>query len=130
MTQDNRGYAIDIQEHALEVWLSFAMTMYGTACLLKRRFTGVNCFILFTLWFVQFICPPDSKLVPFDMRKATMWIFAALTPIELIVSWRYLHPLEDLIEIRRLMNGSAAVAASSEPRSTPGTGGGPGSTPT
>jgi len=74
---------------------------------LKRRFTGPNCFILFTLWFVQFANPdPEHGFIhDFDMRRATAWIFAALTPIELALNARRMTPLQDLREIRRLMRG-------------------------
>lgn len=88
-----------------EIWLSIAMTMYGAACLLKRRFTGMNCLVLFTLWFIQFVCPDDEHgwIHTIDMRRLTTYVFAALTPVELLLNARQLTPLADLREIVRLI---------------------------
>jgi hypothetical protein len=91
---------------APELWLSLAMTMYGAACLLKRRFTGPNCAILFVLWFVQFVSPDAEhgfSIKGYDMRQLTTWAFAALAPIELIINARSMTPLQDLKETWRLM---------------------------
>jgi hypothetical protein len=93
---------------APELWLSLAMTMYGAACLLKRRFTAANCLILFTLWFVQFVSPDDEHGFlhhVIDMRRLTTYTFAALTPVELLLSLRQMTPLADLREIGRLLRG-------------------------
>lgn len=98
--------AVLIEERlAPELWLSLAMTMYGAACLLKRRFTGMNCAILFTLWFIQFVNPDTEHglITAVDMRKLTTWIFAGLVPVELLLSARVMTPLQDLKETLRLM---------------------------
>lgn len=104
---------VPISDHAIEVWLSLAMTMYGAATLLKRRFTGLNCLVLFSLWFIQFVNPtPQNSLIEhlgpidftkLDMRYWTTVIFAVLTPIELIAHARSSTPLQDLKEILRLL---------------------------
>jgi cation:H+ antiporter len=106
---------VPVFEHANEVWLSVTMTMYGAACLLKKKFTGVNCSILFALWFIQFVNPaPEHSLVEhlgpidftkIDMRETTAWIFAGLAVAEL--AWHGLRgnltPLADIRETMRLM---------------------------
>jgi cation:H+ antiporter len=94
---------------APELWLSLAMTMYGAACLLKRQFTGANCLILFVLWFVQFVSPDDEHGFMhsiLDMRRLTIYIFAGLTPVELILGFKQMTPLADLKEIGRLLRGN------------------------
>jgi cation:H+ antiporter len=98
------GVPID-EKIAPELWLSLAMTMYGAATLLKRRFTGANCAVLFTLWFVQFVNPDAEHgfVHAFDMRRLTTWIFAGLVPVELLMSARTATPLQDLKETWRLM---------------------------
>ncbi|MBI3726006.1 hypothetical protein HY251_18920 [bacterium] len=104
--------AVPLDEKAIEVWLSLSMTMYGAACLLKRRFTGVNCFLLFSLWFIQFVNPEHHPLVDrlgpidfttIDMRKTTAWTFFVLTLGELAWNARVMTPLADLREVGRLM---------------------------
>jgi cation:H+ antiporter len=109
---------VPIEDQSLEIWLSVAMTMYGASCLLKRRFTGVNCAILFALWFVQFANPQPGlglfshfglELGKLDMRRTTAWIFAGLAVAEL--AWHLvrgnLHPIDDLRETARLMREGA-----------------------
>jgi cation:H+ antiporter len=98
--------AVPISAHlAPELWLSVAMTFYGAACLLKRRFTAANAAVLFVLWLVQFVCPNDAhSLLPGkDMRLVTTYVFAALTPLELAWNARHMTPLADLREVGRLM---------------------------
>jgi cation:H+ antiporter len=106
-------HAVPMEDKAIEVWLSLAMTMYGSACLLKRRFTGVNCFFLFTLWLIQFL-NPDPKMALFpqlgDMRHTTTYIFAGLTVFELAWNWRAMTPLQDLKEIVRLIRSQSRKA--------------------
>jgi len=98
---------------APELWLSLAMTMYGAACLLKRRFTGTNCAILFVLWFVQFVNPDAEHgfVHAFDMRKLTTWVFAGLVPVELLLSARTMTPLADLKETWQLMRRKQGAPA-------------------
>ena len=92
-------------EHKAELWLSLAMTMYGAACLLKRRFTGVNCAVLFGLWLVQFLNPDAEHgfIHAFDTRRLTTYIFAGLAPVEALVGLRVATPIADLREIRALL---------------------------
>jgi cation:H+ antiporter len=40
--------------HRIEIFLSWAMTLYGVACLLKLRFTRANAIVLFVIWLLQF----------------------------------------------------------------------------
>ena len=40
--------------HRTEIFLSFATTLYGVACLLKFRFTRVNAILMVGLFFLQF----------------------------------------------------------------------------
>ncbi len=105
---------VPVMDQTRELWLSVAMTMYGAACLLKRRFTGVNCAILFALWFIQFVNPePEHELIThlgpldftkIDMRATTSWIFGGLAIVEL--AWNALrgnlHPIADIKETIRL----------------------------
>lgn len=107
---------VPVADQTRELWLSVAMTMYGAACLLKRRFTGVNCAILLALWLVQFVNPEPAHVLirrlgpvdftSFDMRALTSWVFAGLAVFELV--WHGLrgniHPIADVIETRRLMH--------------------------
>jgi cation:H+ antiporter len=41
--------------HRTEIFLSFATTLYGVACLLKFRFTRVNAIVMVTLFALQFV---------------------------------------------------------------------------
>ena len=71
--------------HRTELFLSFATTLYGVACLLKFRFTRVNALILGGLFVLQFFYKG-----PIDVP----WMGAeglSLAPIEshLLVAWAY-----------------------------------------
>jgi hypothetical protein len=71
--------------HRTELFLSFATTLYGVACLLKFRFTRVNAIILGGLFVLQFFYKG-----PIDVP----WVGAnglAFAPIEshLLVAWAY-----------------------------------------
>ena len=43
--------------HSVELFLSFATTLYGVACLAKLRFTRGNANVMLALFLVQFFCP-------------------------------------------------------------------------
>jgi cation:H+ antiporter len=71
--------------HRTELFLSFATTLYGVACLLKFRFTRVNAIILGGLFVLQFFYKG-----PIDVP----WIGSnglSVAPIEshLLVAWAY-----------------------------------------
>jgi len=71
--------------HRTELFLSFATTLYGVACLLKFRFTRVNAIILGGLFVLQFFYKG-----PIDV----LWVGAngfSFAPIEshLLVAWAY-----------------------------------------
>ncbi len=73
--------------HKTEIFLSFATTLYGVACLLKFRFTRVNAIIMLALFALQFFYKG-----PIDVpRIGTPAHGFDLAPIEshLAIAWAY-----------------------------------------
>jgi cation:H+ antiporter len=74
--------------HRAEVFLSFAMTLYGCACLLKFRYTRRNALIMFTLWVVQFVwrarLPVHLPLIGDDPHRVLGWAFILLAGQEML----------------------------------------------
>jgi len=80
--------------HRTEIFLSFATTLYGVACLLKFRFTRVNAVVMLTLFVLQFlykgpidvprIGTPDTgfDLPPIEAHLAVAWAYVALSVAE------------------------------------------------
>ncbi len=84
------GHAAEIRMdplHRTEIFLSFATTLYGVACLLKFRFTRVNAIIMLALFVLQFFYHG-----PIDVpRLGTPSHALDIGPIEshLAVAWAY-----------------------------------------
>jgi cation:H+ antiporter len=93
--------------HRAEVFLSFAMTIYGCACLLKLRYTRGNALIMFLLWIVQFIwrqrMPVALPLVGDDPHYALAWLAILLAVIEPLWHVRELRLGEALGHARALL---------------------------
>ncbi len=73
--------------HRTEIFLSFATTLYGVACLLKFRFTRVNALVMLALFLLQFFYQG-----PIDLpRIGTQRNGFDLPPIEchLAIAWAY-----------------------------------------
>ncbi len=73
--------------HRTEIFLSFATTLYGVACLLKFRFTRVNAVIMLALFVLQFFYKG-----PIDVpRLGTESFGLHVGPIEahVAVAWAY-----------------------------------------
>ena len=98
--------------HRAEVFLSFAMTIYGCACLLKFRYTRTNAIVMFTLWVAQFFWRQRlSQELPFlgdDPHFIMGWIFIALAVVEIAWTWRDIHFLAALREARALFRKGRA----------------------
>ncbi|MFH1452713.1 MAG: hypothetical protein ABIH00_01880 [Armatimonadota bacterium] len=63
-----------------EVLLTLIMTFYGSVCLLKFKFTRANAFVIFSLWFVQFLIP--------ETRLSTAAAFLFFTLVEVIMHYK------------------------------------------
>jgi len=80
--------------HRTEIFLSFATTLYGVACLLKFRFTRVNALVMLALFVLQFfykgpidvprIGSPGSgfDIPPIEAHLAVAWAYVALSVAE------------------------------------------------
>jgi cation:H+ antiporter len=93
--------------HRAEVFLSFAMTIYGCACLLKFRYTRINALVMFTLWVVQFFWRhPLTSPVPLlgnDPHYLMGWIFIGLAAVEITIHRKDIHLIEALGHARALL---------------------------
>jgi cation:H+ antiporter len=81
--------------HVREIFLSWAMTLYGVACLLKLRFTRANALVLFVLWVVQFVyrgdLPFDVPLLGHHVHIVLGWILVVAAVGEIAWSWKQLR---------------------------------------
>ena len=80
--------------HRRELFLSWAMTLYGVACLLKLRFTRANAIVLFALWAIQFAyrgdLPFSLPIVGSHVPAVIAWVLILLAVIEVAWHWREL----------------------------------------
>jgi cation:H+ antiporter len=81
--------------HQREIFLSWAMTLYGVACLLKLRFTRGNALVLFALWLVQFLyrgdLPFEIPLLGHHVHTVLAWTLIAASVVEVALSWKGLR---------------------------------------
>jgi len=81
--------------HVREIFLSWAMTLYGVACLLKLRFTRGNALLLFALWLVQFLyrgdLPFNLPLLGNHVHIVLGWVLVLAAVIEVAVNWKHLE---------------------------------------
>jgi cation:H+ antiporter len=80
--------------HRTELFLSFATTLYGVACMLKFRFTRANALVMLSLFVLQFVYkgPIDVPrigvasagfdLPPIACHLAVAWLYVALAAVE------------------------------------------------
>jgi cation:H+ antiporter len=100
--------------HAQEVWLSLAMTIYGTVSLFKRQFRWTNALILFSVWLVQFVFPHELPGIGWDTRWVASWVFIGCAALEVARYFRHIHLIQDWRAIRALMSGKARPAPREE----------------
>ncbi len=100
--------------HREEVVLSLMMTLYGSATLLKRRFTRMDALSLFFLWFIQFIYPHQlpflGEAVWNNTRILTAAAFGVLIPIELVKHRHDIHLIADLRFVAACIRGGRIPA--------------------
>ena len=82
--------------HRIEIFLSFATTLYGVTCLLKFRFTRWNANLMVVLFLVQFFYrgPVDLSrlgLPPVDAHLLVAFAYVALSAIEVAMSARQIR---------------------------------------
>jgi alpha/beta superfamily hydrolase/Ca2+/Na+ antiporter len=85
--------------HRIEIFLSFATTLYGVACLLKFRLTRWNANFMVALFLVQFFYrgPVDLShlglafLGPVDCHLLVAWAYVALAVVEVVQSFRQIR---------------------------------------
>ena len=70
--------------HKTEVFLSFATTLYGVACLLKMRFTRVNAYVMLALFLLQFFYKG-----PIDVLPRTGAFSGTAVSSHTLVAWAY-----------------------------------------
>jgi len=72
--------------HRTEIFLSFATTLYGFACLTKLRFTRVNALVMVALFLAQFVYSG-----PIDVARFGPGSGLDLPPIQshLVIAWAY-----------------------------------------
>ncbi|BDG10241.1 sodium/hydrogen exchanger [Anaeromyxobacter paludicola] len=71
--------------HKTEVFLSFATTAYGVACLLKMRFTRVNAYVMLGLFLLQFFYKG-----PVDLFPHTDGFSGTAVSAHTLIAWAYL----------------------------------------
>lgn len=80
--------------HRREIFLSWAMTLYGVACLLKLRFTRGNALVLFGLWLVQFLyrgdLPFEVPLLGSHIHVVLGWVLVLAAVVEVARTWKEL----------------------------------------
>jgi cation:H+ antiporter len=90
-----------------EVFLSFAMTLYGCACLLKLRYTRRNALSMFALWIAQFVwrahLPFALPLLGDDPHLVLGWTFIALAAAEVAAHRREIAVLSALRHVGGLL---------------------------
>ncbi len=103
--------------HRTEIFLSFATTLYGVACLLKLRITRVNAIIMLALFALQFFYqgPIDLPrigtassgvdLPPIECHLAVAWAYVFLSVAEVSRHGREIRILEALGETFAAMRG-------------------------
>jgi cation:H+ antiporter len=104
--------------HRTEIFLSFATTLYGVACLAKFRFTRWNAVIMGTLFVLQFFYkgPIDVPhigaggagfdLPPVASHLAIAWAYVALAAVEVVRNRREIRLVRALRETWALMGGA------------------------
>ncbi|MFL5274638.1 MAG: hypothetical protein ACJ79R_17095 [Anaeromyxobacteraceae bacterium] len=105
--------------HRTEIFLSFATTLYGVACLVKFRFTRWNAILMGLLFVAQFFYkgPIDVPrigtegagfdLPPIASHLAIAWTYVALAGLELWLHRREIRVLRALRETWALMGAGA-----------------------
>ena len=73
--------------HHDEIFLSFAMTLYACATLMKLEFTLGNTLVVLVGWLVQFSFPTTLPFVGGDSHFIVAYAFVALTAVELALRW-------------------------------------------
>jgi cation:H+ antiporter len=73
--------------HRTEIFLSFATTLFGVACLLKLRFTRVNAYVMVGLFLLQFFYKGPIDLPTFGLGSGL-----SVTSIEshTAIAWAYI----------------------------------------
>jgi cation:H+ antiporter len=97
--------------HKTEVFLSFATTIYGVACLLKMRFTRVNAYVMLGLFLLQFFYKGPIDVFPHVNAFSGTAISA-----HALVAWAYLlaaaaEVITHRKELRVLSSLRAALAS-------------------
>jgi len=70
--------------HKTEVFLSFATTLYGVACLLKMRFTRVNAYLMLGLFLLQFFYTG-----PIDLSRVGDAFGGTAISAHTLIAWTY-----------------------------------------
>ena len=101
--------------HRTEIFLSFATTLYGVACLAKLRFTRADALVMVGLFLVQFVYdgPIDVPRVgptgagfdlpPIAAHLAVAWAYVALAALQIIRYRREIHLVSALSTTLRAM---------------------------
>jgi cation:H+ antiporter len=103
--------------HRVEIFLSFATTLYGVACLLKFRFTRGNALVMLALFLLQFFyegpidLPPVGPGSRFDLPPIANHLVVAsayvvLAVVEVVRHRRELHVGEALRDTFRRMRSA------------------------
>ena len=109
--------------HRTEIFLSFATTLYGVACLLKFRFTRWNANIMVALFLLQFFhrgpidfsrFGPPGLLPSLDCHVFVAWIYVFLAVFEVLRTSRQIRIKQALVEAFRAMRRPAAPGPTSE----------------
>jgi cation:H+ antiporter len=90
--------------HRVEIFLSFATTLYGVACLLKFRFTRVNALVMVALFGLQFLYkgpidvpslgPTGFRVTPMESHLVIAWAYVILAVAEVSRHARELRVVE------------------------------------
>ena len=95
--------------HRTEIFLSFATTLYGVACLAKLRFTRADAFLMLALFLIQFVYdgPIDVPrlgpkgagfdIPPIGAHLAVGWAYVAMAVLQVI---RYRHEIRLIAALR------------------------------
>jgi cation:H+ antiporter len=107
--------------HRTEIFLSFATTLYGVACLLKFRFTRANAVVMLSLFVLQFfykgpidvprigIPGASFDLPPIEAHLAVAWAYVTLSVAEVARNARSIQMGRALRETWAAMQRSTAT---------------------
>jgi cation:H+ antiporter len=98
-----------------EVFLSWAMTLYGCALLAKLRFSLSDAIIVFSIWIAQFFSGPLAKVIPIheERQHVILGVLCIVLAVgQVVKNWGELRVRQSLRETFALMKHGRSAARS------------------